>query len=67
MVNRAGLVGNNFPKEEPSYKIDGNNFLVSASGDLAAMGTIAWRVNAVVAFAIALAVDHQMRVHSGRV
>lgn len=43
------------------------SFLVSASGDLVAMGTVAWRLNAVIAFAIALAVDHQIRVNRGRV
>ncbi|MBV0925516.1 hypothetical protein KTS45_15020 [Halomicroarcula limicola] len=42
-------------------------FLVAASGDLVAMGTVAWRLNAVVAFAIALAVDHQIRVNRGRI
>ncbi|MBX0295812.1 hypothetical protein [Haloarcula nitratireducens] len=42
-------------------------FLVSASGDLVAMGTVAWRSNAVVAFAIALAVNHQIRVNRGRI
>ncbi|QIO21199.1 hypothetical protein [Haloarcula sp. JP-L23] len=36
-------------------------FLVSVSGDLLATGEVAWAVDAVIAFALALAVDHQRR------
>ncbi|WP_254272894.1 hypothetical protein [Haloarcula marina] len=37
-------------------------FAFSVSGDFVATGEVSWALNAVVAFAIALAVDHQSRV-----